>query len=612
MRKIYILAIALLYAAMSFGQLTLPYEENFDTFMADAKFVNQVTTTEWTTWSDAPNTAEDPIVSAAYSVSSPNSIKIASGNDLVFKTGNIVSGRYLVSFNMYMPAGKLGYYNMLQDFAGTNSAWAYQIMFDGGTATAQGVGEVTFSYETDTWFELRTIVDLDSDWCEIYKDGELVFEFQWSVGTSQTNIKQFAAVNFFAWDNDGAGSPEYYFDDLNVKTIVSPEAPTNLVGTLENINDVVLTWAAPADVTPESYSIYRNGISIASEITVLTYTDVNVYPGSNEYAVRAFYGEAGLSTSAITTVVIEGGVARKTTLFEVATGTWCQYCPGAARGVDKLVEEGKDVSIIEYHGGDDYETAESGTRIDYYGITSYPTAVVDGKIKIGGGSVTGTMYDSYLGAYENSIDIPAVVDMNMTVIRTSETDYTATITTTEEFTYFTEGLKLRVALTESNIEESWQGMSELNFLMRDMIEGAAGLDIDFSEVTSHEFVINFELASSFVRENCEVVAFVQHDGTQTIAQAVNDTLPSVITSIKYNKNALNASLYPNPVANELFVNGVENADKIEIVSISGQVIYSGSEISLFKNGFNTSELASGMYSVIIYKGNEASVLRFVK
>jgi hypothetical protein len=63
---------------------------------------------------------------------------------------------------------------------------------------------------------------------------------------------------------------------------------------------------------------------------------------------------------------IEGGLERTKVLFEIATGTWCQYCPGAAKGADDMVHNGHDVAIIEYHGGDSYENTASLDRISYY------------------------------------------------------------------------------------------------------------------------------------------------------------------------------------------------------------------------------------------------------
>jgi hypothetical protein len=228
MKKIYLLTIVLLSSFWGFSQITFPYSENFDTYIAGDKFVEQVSSTVWTTWDNNPGSATDPEVSNAQSNSAPNSIKIGASNDLVFVPGDLIEGRYSITFKMYIPNGKLAYFNMLQEFNGSNSKWGYQILFNDGVATVQGAGEVKYNYTADTWFDLKTIIDLDTDWCEIYFDGNLIFEFKWSVGTSNTNLKQFAAIDFYGWDNSGQGTPEFYFDDLSMKEVQSPEAPQNL------------------------------------------------------------------------------------------------------------------------------------------------------------------------------------------------------------------------------------------------------------------------------------------------------------------------------------------------------------------------------------------------
>ncbi|MBP6639420.1 MAG: hypothetical protein KA293_03930 [Bacteroidia bacterium] len=57
---------------------------------------------------------------------------------------------------------------------------------------------------------------------------------------------------------------------------------------------------------------------------------------------------------------------RHNVILEIATGTWCQYCPGAAMGADDLHASGANVGIVEHHDSDPYETPESVGRYDTY------------------------------------------------------------------------------------------------------------------------------------------------------------------------------------------------------------------------------------------------------
>ena len=56
-----------------------------------------------------------------------------------------------------------------------------------------------------------------------------------------------------------------------------------------------------------------------------------------------------------------GQTTRENVVVEIATGTWCQYCPGAAMGADDLISNGHDVAVIEYHGGDRVGGSRFGT-----------------------------------------------------------------------------------------------------------------------------------------------------------------------------------------------------------------------------------------------------------
>ena len=99
-------------------------------------------------------------------------------------------------------------------------------------------------------------------------------------------------------------------------------------------------------------------------------------------------------------------VDRERVIVEIATGTWCGYCPGAAMGADDLVANGHDVAIIEYHNGDAYANTASNARNSYYAVSGYPTAHFDGVLDVVGGSATSSMYGSYLPLYNQRIVIP--------------------------------------------------------------------------------------------------------------------------------------------------------------------------------------------------------------
>jgi hypothetical protein len=73
-------------------------------------------------------------------------------------------------------------------------------------------------------------------------------------------------------------------------------------------------------------------------------------------------------------------VPRNLVIVEMATGTWCQYCPGGSMGAHDLLANGHAVAIIKNHGGDTFANTYSNARNTFYGVTSYPTTIFDGTV----------------------------------------------------------------------------------------------------------------------------------------------------------------------------------------------------------------------------------------
>jgi len=196
--------------------------ETFDYYTAGQKLVQQAIAQGkdyWTTWSNSPGSAEDPMVSDAISHTGMNSMLIEGTNDAVLLLGDKTEGKYSLSFYVNIPTGFFGYFNILQDFAGASSAWGTQAYFDAGglgTIDAGGEGAGTFTYAYDTWIPIEVVVDLDEDWAEFYVNDVNIIEWQWSLGTFGTpGLLQLSAANFYAWNVNG--TPKAYFDDIDYK-----------------------------------------------------------------------------------------------------------------------------------------------------------------------------------------------------------------------------------------------------------------------------------------------------------------------------------------------------------------------------------------------------------
>jgi serine protease AprX len=236
-----------------------PYVENFESF-SSGNYV-ALTSPYWTTWSNAPGGTEDPVVVTTPTHGGTKSVKIDGVNDLVLPLGDKTSGKYIVSFYMYIPSGNYGYYNLLHLFTGASSQWGAEVFFNTGGAgygNAGGANSFTFAYSYNTWLFIKNVIDLDNNLAQIYLNGNLLHQWQWSLGAlGDGTLNQLGGLNMYAWNVNG--TPLYYFDDLNYYEIVQLDlsvilqGPYNGLSMVPNINSII-PLSQPYNVTPWNYN----------------------------------------------------------------------------------------------------------------------------------------------------------------------------------------------------------------------------------------------------------------------------------------------------------------------------------------------------------------------
>ncbi len=221
-------------------------------------------------------------------------------------------------------------------------------------------------------------------------------------------------------------------------------------------------------------------------------------------------------------------INRNLVIFEKGTGTWCPHCPGAAMGADDLIANGHPVGVIAYHYSDSYQTNESLSRINYYNITSYPTAVFDGVFSSVGGNHTQSLYANYLPYVNLRLSAQTSFDVFVALNYLGSDQYEAKVFYTKVAGYGTDILKSHFAITESEIQEAWQGMSELNFVMRKMQPNDLGTDVDFStgdvQVVDYSFTKNATWDSAHI----EIVTFLQNNSSKEIVNGAKRKLHQLV------------------------------------------------------------------------------------
>jgi|ERR1711916_151911 len=224
------------------GSGELISEVNFDNLnVGDYVAANVAEIATWTYEGDS--TGEDALVSDDVG---SNSAKLAwdgaeSQSDLLYLLGNRNRGAYRVCFDLYIPEGHNGYFNL--QISEATETWAYDTLFleDGSMLLYNGylaldLVETDATYPQGEWFHVTVEVNLDDNLLKFSVNNQVVLEDayfkprstdQYSYNYEYDSqcpafeypllFKQLGAVNFYALE--AAETSTFYADNLRYEQI---------------------------------------------------------------------------------------------------------------------------------------------------------------------------------------------------------------------------------------------------------------------------------------------------------------------------------------------------------------------------------------------------------
>ena len=205
------------------------WEENFDSYQNGSDMHGQG---GWKGWDNDP--AWTAFVTDVQAHSDPHSVDIVDAADLVHEYSGYTSGQWTYTTWQYIPADFEGttYFILLsayEDGMGQDNQWAVQISFDSydQVVTSEydsdpndpNSGPVTLPLITGRWLELRTEIDLDTDWFEFYYDGELLIGKAW---TATPNNDFLGVLDIGAVDLYANAATSAYYDDMSLESAGCP------------------------------------------------------------------------------------------------------------------------------------------------------------------------------------------------------------------------------------------------------------------------------------------------------------------------------------------------------------------------------------------------------
>ena len=438
-----------------------------------------------------------------------------------------------------------------------------------------------------------------------------------------------------------------YGNNMFVDDVKLVVPPVDDMSTLTINNDMYLTNTAP--VVPTA-TIKNTGINSETAFEVVCkiynyanaeiYTDIQTVPDLASWttadvnftaftlpAAEAIYtmkiytslaSDLDHSNDTIVKTVYTYTHNKQNVLLEVGTGTWCQYCPGAAMGADELVENGNHVAVVENHNGDPYAYTASNARNSYYNITGYPTAIFDGIKQLVGGDHTVSLYTSYLPIYETRYAIKTAFGVTIGDGAKVGNVYNLSVTVDKygETPFANSNLVLHLALTQSHIMVTWQGQTHLEFVSRAMAPSASGTAIDMLNNNQVTVPLSFTFVPSWggnLLNDYELVAWVQDLTTKEVVDAQKVNLQSILVGINDHNNDPGAmKIYPNPVKNTVTIEtSVSGESTLSVYNVSGQEMLT-QQVGAGKTQLDLSGFAKGVYTIRLLTNNKVEVRKIVK
>lgn len=280
-----LLFFLLMFAATSvmFAQ-TVVFSDNFDSYTAGNHLAQS--NSAWTTWSSAPGSAEDGVISSTQAASAPNSLFISGENDQLYPFGNYTTGHYTLTFNYYVTSsGNGGYFNIQHIL---KNQWALECYFNntGGGYLSVGGSEYNFSCPADAWFPIEFDVDMDNDQASLTVNNVAVHTWPFHYQQGNTNgTNQLAGINFYAGSPIGSTtSGTYYVDDF----VVTEVSAAQVGGFAVNIENLSFSMN-PNATASQSFEMNNPGTGSTDYYVVTTYDIPNPNPASTGVVDMHYY-----------------------------------------------------------------------------------------------------------------------------------------------------------------------------------------------------------------------------------------------------------------------------------------------------------------------------------
>lgn len=556
----------------------------------------------WTTWTNQPGGNNDGTVSNDYASEGNNSGYFTNATDQVLLLGDYETGVYDLSFDVYTPAGKDGYFNILHKFpASDNGDWAMQAYFNAesdetnnemwhstghGSVHAGGALVADLPCVEDEWMNVRVHIDCDIDEATLFFNDQEIYTWQWSLGSfGDEGTRVIAGANFFG----PLATSQFYVDNIHFTRIGGESAPSMVVS-----SDAIYQELDPDEVTTQTFVISNEGTSIGDWSGYVDFGHGE--GGSQQQEIYYDNGEAtnltGLQTANFMEVANKfpvtsyGGAVMGTKLksvkYFVATDSngvlgftgdlyLRAYKAGASGNPGELL--GEVVIPANQIVQNDWNT---GTFAEDIWLTGYDVFVSAAFQQIDGG---------YPVVFDNAAMVPGV-----------------------------RYLQIGGGGSWYLVDDIWD--SNNNFCLHAVCEGApipggwVTMDKNYGSLlggTEEEITFTFNTIGMSNGEEYHANLLITTNDVENPEFNIPVTLKVGVDGVEETANQL-ASIYPNPATSQVTLEG-ENLNSVAIYNVAGQLV----RVVKLNNMVNNIDMnvEAGVYFFSIYDNNGRNIVQRV-
>ena len=548
----------------------------------------------WTTWTNQPGGNNDGTVSNDYASEGNNSGYFTNATDQVLLLGDYETGVYDLSFDVYTPAGKDGYFNILHKFpASDNADWAMQAYFNAesdetnnemwhstghGSVHAGGALVADLPCVEDEWMNVRVHIDCDIDEATLFFNDQEIYTWQWSLGSfGDESTRVIAGANFFG----PLATSQFYVDNIHFTRIGGESAPSMVVS-----SDAIYQELDPDEVTTKTFVISNEGTSIGDWSGYVDFGHGE--GGSQQQEIYYDNGEAtglsGLTTANFMEIANKFpvtsygsavmGTKLKSVKYFVATDSngvlgftgdlyLRAYKAGASGNPGELL--GEVIIPANQIVLNDWNT---GTFAEDIWLTGYDVFVSAAFQQIDGG---------YPVVFDNAAMVPGV-----------------------------RYLQIGGGGTWYLVDDIWD--SNNNFCLHAVCEGApipggwVTMDKNYGSLlggTEEEITFTFNTIGMSNGEEYHANLLITTNDVENPEFNIPVTLKVGVDGVEETANQL-ASIYPNPAASQVTLEG-ENLNSVAIYNVAGQLV----RVVKLGNVVNNIEMnvEAGVYFFSVYDNN---------